>query len=383
MDKPLVSVIIPAYNHGKYIENCLDSIINQTYNDIELIILNDGSTDDTNEKIIGYENILRKRFKRYEYINKENEGVCKTLNRGINISKGEYLIIFASDDIMYPERISRQVEFLEQNKEYGMVFVDGYHIESDEYFDINNVNTDGLLFSKRMQNEYFHVNDRYDSDLLFTRDMENMIDDLFDFMLHNVYLMPAPGVCFRKSCFEKVGLYDENIESEDLDMFIRMAKYYKYSFIKEPLVLHRYHKNNSGRSHIIVDTLKSLINKYSESDLLNEEQRMIVVSLFERKLGIFKLENINNKIKNRKIIVWGTGSSYENFKNTYNIEIDFFIDSNPNKQGIILDNKEVSAPSRLLKINKDEYYILVLSQFYKEIYNELKKYGFLYMKHYY
>ena len=94
----LISVVISAYNHEQYIEECIDSIINQTYENIELIILNDGSNDKTAEIINSKSDHCKIRFKRFLFIDKENEGLPKTLNRGCYKSKGTFLAFIGSDD---------------------------------------------------------------------------------------------------------------------------------------------------------------------------------------------------------------------------------------------------------------------------------------------
>ncbi|MGB3973861.1 MAG: glycosyltransferase family A protein [Peptococcia bacterium] len=363
MNEPLVTVIIPAYNHAMYVENCLDSIINQTYQNIELIVINDGSKDDTNEKIIGNEDKLKKRFSNFIHISKENEGVCKTLNLGLSLAKGKYIIPFASDDVMYSQRISKQVAYLEENSQYGMVYTDGYDVESKDY----------LL-----------ENDQYREDMMFSKNMDFVEGDLFDFMLENVFLMPTPTVCIRRACFDKVGLYDENILCEDPDMFIRISKYFQIGCIKEPLVLHRIHGDNSGRkSSIIVPAIKSMIKKYENSDLLNETEKERFILLLEKTIGITNFEKIRKNVDNKKIILWGTGQAYRRFKNQYSNDFEFFVDNDVKKQGKEVDGKLIYPPQKLLEINKDEYYVLVLSQFYQEIYGQLRSYGFKHKENFY
>ncbi len=106
----LVSVLIPLYNHEQYINECLDSIKNQTYSNIEVIIVNDGSSDNS-EKIVKQwiENNPNLNIK---YISQENQGVTKTLNKMIGLSKGEYITLCASDDVLKEESIEKRVEFL-------------------------------------------------------------------------------------------------------------------------------------------------------------------------------------------------------------------------------------------------------------------------------
>lgn len=363
MEDALVSVIIPAYNHGSYIENCLDSIINQTYKNVELIIINDGSIDDTNKKIIKYEDRLNNRFEKYIYVDKENEGICKTLNLGLSISQGKYIIPFASDDVMYSQRISKQVAYMEEHNQYGMIYTDGYNVESIYYL---------------------YENHKYDVNMLFSSKMDFSEGDLFNFMLDNVFLMPTPTVCIKRECYDKVGFYDENILCEDPDMFIRISKYFQIGCIKEPLVLHRLHGNNNGKKNtIIAPSLKSMIAKYQKSDLLNEFEKEKFLLLMEKTIGITNLYNVKDEIENKELIIWGTGQAYKRFINNNIIDFEFFIDSDKNKQGKKIDGKQIYLPLKLLEIDKDKYYILVLSQFYKDIYNQLISYGFAYKENFY
>ncbi|MZK49882.1 glycosyltransferase family 2 protein [Clostridium beijerinckii] len=319
------SIIIPAYNHEIYIENCFDSIINQTYSNIELIILNDGSKDNTHEKIQGYMSKLKSRFNDVIYINKENEGICKTLNKGLELATGEYIINFASDDVMMESRVEKQVFFLENNPEYDIVYSDCYDVKSDGWLDpLGEYDLENLI-SKRCNFEQ---------------------GDLLEFMLENVFYMPTPTVCFKKLCFDKVGKYDENILCEDPDMFIRTAKYFKYGYINEPLVLHRIHKNNSGRnSEIIVNSIKTMIEKYYNNTFLNENQKNKFLVLLQKSIGNVV---INEKIiGNRKLVVWGTGSAYLKNNLLKKYKIEFFVDSDKNKQKNLFESKKVYSPEVL------------------------------------
>lgn len=379
MVQPLVSIIIPAYNHGLYIENCLDSIVNQTYENIELIILNDGSEDDTHQKIVSYESKLSNRFTRYQYIDKKNEGICRTLNKGLRMAQGKYIIPLGSDDVMFPKRVEIQVAFLEKHTELGMVYANGYHLESEEYLDPNNHNGEGLLFSEKM--EMYSISDTNEY-LSYPNGSKEFQMDSFRFMLHNIFLIHSTGICIRKECYDKVGLYDEDLSSEDLDMAIRMAKVYKYGFIKEPLVIHRLHPFNTGRSLLMIDTLNSLVTKYKNSPLLNEEEKGILLLNIEKNMGYLDITRIEAEMRDKKIIVWGTGSSYERLKGDHNLEVDFFIDSNPEKQGKMVDGKLVYPPSKLLEIKRENYYVIVASEFYRQIYYELQKMGYLFRENF-
>ncbi len=113
MDKiPLISVVMPVYNSEKYLEEAINSILNQTFTDFEFIILNDGSTDKTEDIILSYSD------SRILYIkNKTNLQIVKTLNKGIELASGKYIARMDSDDISSPERFEKLIEFMENNHE--------------------------------------------------------------------------------------------------------------------------------------------------------------------------------------------------------------------------------------------------------------------------
>lgn len=112
---PLVSVNMPCYNCSKYIKQSIDSILNQTYTNFELIIIDDGSTDNSVEVIKEFSD---KRIKLFENIT--NQGIVYSRNRAVENSKGKYIAILDSDDIAYPTRIEKQLNFMESNPDFAM-----------------------------------------------------------------------------------------------------------------------------------------------------------------------------------------------------------------------------------------------------------------------
>ena len=107
MSNELITVIIPYYKHEKYIEDCILSVINQTYKNVELIVIDDGSPDNGYLKITS----MSKRYG-FRFIKKENEGVTKTLNFGLSLSNGKFFCALASDDIWLPSKLEKQVKFM-------------------------------------------------------------------------------------------------------------------------------------------------------------------------------------------------------------------------------------------------------------------------------
>ena len=134
MIEDLVSIIVPCYNGEKYISRFLDSIINQTYKKIELIIIDDGSTDNTHIIIEGYREKLKNEGMNLKYIYQTNQGQAEALNKGLEIVMGEYLTWLDSDDILTKDSIEKKVNFLKKNFEYGFV------VSSMAVYDENDLN---------------------------------------------------------------------------------------------------------------------------------------------------------------------------------------------------------------------------------------------------
>ena len=119
---PLVSVVIPCFNHENFVQQTIQSVIDQDYKNIELIIIDDGSKDSSVEKIKSLVSVCVNRFDKFYFIHRINKGLCETLNEAIEICSGEYLCCIASDDIILNDKISYQVKYLENNSSSIGVF---------------------------------------------------------------------------------------------------------------------------------------------------------------------------------------------------------------------------------------------------------------------
>lgn len=117
--QPLVSIITPCYNGEKYLASCLDSVLAQTYDNVEFILVNDGSNDKTALIAEAYKEKFK--LKGYIYIYQENKGVSAAVNRGLEIFNGKYLMLADSDDILEKDCIRSKVEYLERNTEIALV----------------------------------------------------------------------------------------------------------------------------------------------------------------------------------------------------------------------------------------------------------------------
>lgn len=119
---PLVTVVIPSYNHGNFIRSAIFSVINQTYSEIELIIIDDGSSDESTMVIRDLTSQCLERFEFFSFIEQSNKGISATLKKSLAISKGKYWCYLSSDDCFYVDKITAQVNFLETNPNLPCVF---------------------------------------------------------------------------------------------------------------------------------------------------------------------------------------------------------------------------------------------------------------------
>lgn len=261
----LVSVIIPAYNHEKYVQETIKSIINQTYENIELIIVDDGSLDNTWYKIQEMKEICEKRFSRVVFETKQNEGTCKTLNRLINLSKGEYIYLIASDDIAKPIAIEKELEFLSSAPEYALVVGDNEIIDSEGkrcYWDIDKNNV-----YDRAKAKYLTFGDQLKSwrDFAFTSEEFGMYHTLY------VGNYIPNGYLIRKSIFEKIGLYTTNAPLEDYWLMLQISKYAKLKYLDEILFSYRWHDNNSIKNLDVAIANDKKTREYEEIILHDED----------------------------------------------------------------------------------------------------------------
>ena len=199
MKNPKVTVLMSVYNGEKYLQEAIDSILGQTFKDFEFLIINDGSTDKTGEILKSYND------PRIKIINNEkNIGLTKSLNIGLRIAKGEYIARQDADDISMPERLEKEVEFLEQNRNIGVV------------------GTDYLIINEK--GKIVHIV----KCLNCSRELKEKLLEGNQFGHGSVML--------RKECIDKVGIYREEFKfAQDYDFCLRIAEVYDVANISEPL----------------------------------------------------------------------------------------------------------------------------------------------------
>jgi glycosyltransferase involved in cell wall biosynthesis len=210
---PLVSVLMPVYNGEEYLNIAIDSILNQTFTNFEFLIINDGSTDNTDNIILSYTD------QRIRYIkNEQNLKLIATLNKGILLAKGKYIARMDADDISLPQRLEKQINFLENNPQIGLCGTFMKTLGNTKDYTIGyEVNSDNIKFR-----------------LLF--------DTHF----------PHPAAVLRKSVLQEFKLeYEaEFIHVEDYVLWNRMAEHTELAIIPEVLVIKREHENQISVVHL-------------------------------------------------------------------------------------------------------------------------------------
>lgn len=237
-DFPLVSVLIPAYNHENYIQKTIESIINQTYPNIELIILDDGSKNKTWEKITELKPKCENRFVKIHFETKQNEGTCITLNKLLKLSSGEFVYIIASDDLSKPQAIEKEVKFLQDNPDYALAVGDNEYVDSigKQIFRTQKAFTSNIKNAK-----YKTVKEFLSSKLK----IDFLSDDFGSYKtLYKENYIPN-GYLIRKNIFETIGNFTKNAPLEDFWLMLQISKYKKMKYIDEILFSYRIHDTNT------------------------------------------------------------------------------------------------------------------------------------------
>ncbi|NME71470.1 glycosyltransferase [Flammeovirga aprica] len=223
---PLVTIICLSFNHAPYIEDAIASIAHQTYQNIETIIVDDGSTDQSVNKIT---TSLQKYNLQAKFIAlPDNIGNCKAFNTGLKEAKGKYVIDFAADDILLENRVKDDVYTFElKGEEYGAVF-------SDIMF----INEQG-----KVQATSFYKRDEHGRLLEKVQEGE-----VYERILRNPPLFGAPSITFRTSYLKELGGYDEALAYEDYDIWIRLSRNCQFAFYDKVNTQKRKVKNSLSQS---------------------------------------------------------------------------------------------------------------------------------------
>lgn len=246
-EKNKISVVIPTYNRANFIDRAIKSVLRQTYQNLELIIVDDASIDNT-VKVVKKNSDKRIKYIRHE----KNKGAPAARNTGINLASGEYIAFLDSDDKWMLDKLNKQIQKFEKiSNDYGVVYGGyAYVLEGDE----NNSSINHPRFK----------------------------GDIFSNLLKHCYVgSPTPLV--KKECFHKVGGFDEKLPScQDWDMWLRISRYYKFDYIPD-IVANVYLHGNQISSNIKSKIeARELLIKKNYSDFIKNPK---IFSSHLRRLG--------------------------------------------------------------------------------------------------
>ena len=209
-EKGLVSVVIATRNRSLLIREAIDSVLNQTYKNYELLIVDDGSIDDTEMRVKEFNN------PRIRYIFQENHGRSYARNTAIEMSKGEYLTFLDDDDLYLTKKIELQVEFMRNNPQCDVVY------------------GEALCFTTDKDKTFMKYSAEFEG---------NIYGKIALFLPHTICL---PTIMLRRNVVIEIGLFDENLNRfEDIDLWRRISKKYPYFAIQQPLCLVRTNQENT------------------------------------------------------------------------------------------------------------------------------------------
>lgn len=275
---PLVTVIIASYNHGPYIEQSILSALDQTYPHVELLVVDDGSSDDSVVRI----KRLQEKYG-FDFRVQANKGLTTTLNEAVSRSKGTLIAPFGSDDVMAPDRLAVQVAYLAEKPEVGIC---GGNIEL--------MRSDGSLLpeSEQRRNIPFRRLD---------------FDDIF---LERKPCLPAPTMMIRREAFELVGGFDPAIRLEDLYIQLKITRAgYFADALGVVMASYRKHPSNSYRNlRFMTETILRIYADYADHPDYDQVRLRFINSMFvkaskrDRKLAAELLSQLPVSAWNRRTL---------------------------------------------------------------------------------
>lgn len=246
MNAPRVSVLIPTYNRADLIGVAVDSVLAQTFQDFEIIVVDDGSTDGTREALAGY-------GARVQYIRIDHAGPAPARNAGFRAARGEYVCILDSDDLYYPHKLALQVAHLDAHPEHVMVYTDFSAFDDAGFFDefhLRRYHESAYAPGKRRYSQLFTENWPLDEDPVIRdaagkhpgwRGRRGYSGHLFDAYLYDTVVF-TNSMMFRRSLLDRVGLQNTYFgHFHDLEFALRICKAGKVAFLDNPTYRLRYH----------------------------------------------------------------------------------------------------------------------------------------------
>ncbi|MTI69497.1 MAG: glycosyltransferase [Firmicutes bacterium] len=251
----MVTVIVPTFNREDYINSALDSVLNQTYKNYEIIVVNDGSTDST-------ETVLQPYMDKIIYLKKENGGKSSAINYAMRYAKGDYIWVFDDDDIALPMKLELQIKKFKENPGLDIIHTSAIVFKQDsgykkivDYWEAESIKQKDIL-KRKLRGSFFH----------------------------------SPTVIAKRKCYTKVGDWDESlVRAQDYDMWVRIARFFNVGELRIPTVYYRLHDGIRGSS----------ADRISISDVHNKTLKYHKKVL--KKMYEFPIDDIFKELKDKPL----------------------------------------------------------------------------------
>jgi len=284
MPNPIISVVIPLFNHEKYIEEALLSVLSQTFEDFEIVVVDDGSTDASAEIVFDYSD------DRIRYFFQENAGAHEAINKGVSVSKGKFVSVLNSDDVYSYNRLEKCICEFEKTTSLDAVFT------GIDYIDANSCSVENEDNPKNKYADGCFGLTVQDSTILFN-------------LLGGNFLKTTSNLFCRKECFAKIGPFRNLRYTHDYDFFLKLAYDSGVKVMGEPLLKYRIHPGNTLKedqaavdfesalvvSHFLlthdlgrnidIKSTESIVSFFSALNTFNAGKVMLVFSLFAGFVG--------------------------------------------------------------------------------------------------
>ncbi|OCL91218.1 glycosyltransferase family 2 protein [Aliarcobacter thereius] len=264
---PLVSVVVPCYNHEKYVKETIESIINQTYQNIELIVIDDGSKDNSVKVIESLIPKCKERFSRFEFRHRPNKGLCATLNEALEWCDGKYYSACASDDVLIENKIELQVKYMQNNPKSIGVF-GGIQMIDDKKNIIKTISKPNTKYT---------------------------FEDIF---LHKHFL-PAPTALLKLNSVKNIGGYREELIIEDWSMWLFLTEQGQtLDLLENVLAKYRRHDGNlSVQSEKMHKGRLQIIDLYKKHKLYKEALSRVYIIKAREAIKVNDKESLNSIFK--------------------------------------------------------------------------------------
>jgi glycosyltransferase involved in cell wall biosynthesis len=265
---PLVTVFVGCYNQSRFAEECLDSVKDQTYTNLQVIIFDDYSKDNSVAVIDSW---LKRHRLDWQFVqHNRNIGICASLNEVLRLARGKYISMVAADDVWQPDKTSRQVEMMSQMPEnVGVLYSDAFQIDEN-----------GEMLPQMF----------IESHRKFVVPPEGFLLDV----LWEGNFIPAMTTLIRRDCFTKVGTYDEDLCFEDWDMWMRISRTFRFAYDKTATAKYRVVSTSAFRTmfEAMRTSVELLKVKYLLRGWLNEGQETTaVLALQEAMSRLYQLDS--------------------------------------------------------------------------------------------